>query len=279
MINCTWHLSLNEIKAFFILVSLAFISCEKQGEKVDYVARVNNSYLTREEYASLVDTSTANQSRKNEIISRWIQSELFYQQAEREGLLNREEFKIILRRSERELAGALLLDKFISSERIKADRNEVIDYFEKNINEFRLPSEGLLLNLAEFIDEEKAIKFRKQAIETGWEKAISNFLNDKSVVNYKSNQLFLDYEINPQPIARLVNQLYPLEISIVISAKPGYYSVVQLLARLASGSVPDIDYVYAEAEQRVIAIKRQALVNSYIKNLYSKSKIEIRNQD
>lgn len=279
MISSTWHFNLNVIRTFSVLLSLALLSCEKPVEKVDYYARVNNSYLTREEYASLVDTSTTTQARKNEIISRWIQSELLYQQAEKEGLLQKEEYQIILRRSARELAGALLLEKLISAENIKANKDEVKDYYEKNLNEFRLPSEGFILNLAEFIDEEKAIRFRKSAIESGWEKAISPFLSEKSVINYKSNHLFMDFELNPAPIARLVNQLYPQEISIVISARPGYYSVVKMISRLPGDSVPEIDYVYRDAEQRVIAIKRQALVNSYIKNLYSKSKIEIRNQD
>lgn len=91
--------------------------------------------------------------------------------------------------------------------------------------------------------------------------------------------MFRDFEINSAALLRLVNQLYPQEISIVISAKPGYYSVIQLLHRLESGSIPDFEYIKKEAEQRVIAIKRQVLVNSFIKDLYSKNKIEIINQD
>jgi hypothetical protein len=95
----------------------------------------------------------------------------------------------------------------------------------------------------------------------------------------ESNQLFLSYEINPAPLYRLVKELYPQEISIVISSKPGYYTVVQLLERLTDGSVPSYEYAEQNAKERVIAIKRQALLNNFIKELYSKSKIEIKNQD
>lgn len=279
MIHSTRHLSQRVIKIFISLLPVLFIGCEKEPDNFDYVAKVNNSYLTREEFASLVDTSTASQIRKNEVIARWIQAELLYQMAEREGLLTQGQYKTTLQKSERELAGALMIDRMIKAENIETDPNEIKTYYEKNINEFRIPTEAYALNLAEFIDEDKAIRFRNLAVNTGWSKAVTQFISDEYVVNHRSNRLFLSYEINPAPLFRLVNELYPQEISIVISSKPGYYTVVQLLERLTDGSVPSFEYVEQNAKDRVIAIKRQALLNNFIKELYSKSKIEIKNQD
>lgn len=279
MTSSTWHLNLIVIKILLLFFIITLSGCEKEPEGTEYVAKVNNSYLTREEFASLVDTSTATLVRKNEVISRWIQSELLYQKAEREGLLNKPEYRSIMKQSARDLAGALLLEKLVSSEKIIPDLKEVKEYYLNNFNEFRIPTESFILNIAEFIDEDKAIRFRNLALEKGWNNAYSFFTGEQSIINYKTNHLFRDFEINPAALSRLVNQLYPQEISIVISAKPGYYSVVQLLNRLQIGSIPDFDFVKREAEQRVIAIKRQELVNSFIKDLYAKSKIEIKNQD
>jgi hypothetical protein len=279
MTSFIWHSNLNAIKVplFFFLITV--LGCDKEPVGTDYVARVNGSYLTREEFASLVDTSSASQARRNEIISRWIQSELLFQKAESDGLLKRDEYQLILKQSARELAGALLLEKLVSSEKIVPDISDIRLYYSNFANEFRLSTRGFIMNIADFIDEDKAIRFRNQAIEKGWNNAFNIFMGEQSIVNHKSNHLFRDYELSPASIERLVNQLYPNEISIVISTKPGYYTVVQLLARMESGSIPDFEYVKQDAEQRVIAIKRQSLVNSFIKDLYSKSRIEIKNQD
>lgn len=279
MISFIWHSNLNAIKVPVFFFLLTVLGCDKEPVGTDYVARVNDSYLTREEFASLVDTSTASHARRNEIISRWIQSELLFQKAERDGLLKRDEYQLILKQSARELAGALLLENLVSSEKIVPDISDIKIYYTNFANEFRLSTMGFVMNIADFIDEDKAIRFRNQAIEKGWSNAFNIFMKEQSIVNHKSNQLFRDYELSPAAIERLVNQLYPNEISIVISSKPGYYTVVQLLARMESGSIPDFEYVKQDAEERVIAIKRQSLVNSFIKDLYSKSKIEIKNQD
>lgn len=279
MISYTWHSHLNVIKVPFFFFLITVLGCDKEPVGTDYVAKVNNSYLTREEFASLVDTSTASQARKNEIISRWIQNELLYQKAERDGLLKRDDYQLILKQSARELAAALLLERLVSSEKIVPDIKDVRSYYNSSLNEFRLSTRAFIINRADFIDEDKAIRFRNQAIEKGWSYAFNDFMKDQSIVSNKSNQLFRDYELSPAAIERLVNQLYPQEISIVISFKPGYYTVVQLLDRLESGSIPEFEYIKQEAEQRVIAIRRQSLVDSFIKELYSKSKIEIKNQD
>lgn len=276
MISSTRHLSLRVTKiliAFFLITSLG---CKKEPEQTDYVAKVNNSYLTREEFASLVDTSTTNQTRKNEIIRIWIQRELLYQKAEREGIL-KEEYNLTVARSARQLAGAMLIDKILKDENFEFDQKEIKAYYDENINEFRVPSEAFVLNTVEFIDEDKAITFRNLAIESDWRKATTQFLNDQSIVNQKSNQFLLAHEINPAALSRIVNELYSQEISIVISSKPGYYSVVQLIEKIAAGSTPALENIKQEVEKRLIAVKRQILIDEFIKDLYSQSEIDIKN--
>lgn len=276
MISSTRHLSLRVTKVLIVFFLIASLGCKKEPEQTDYVAKVNNSYLTREEFASLVDTSTTNQTRKNEIIRIWIQRELLYQKAEREGIL-KEEYNLTVTRSARQLAGAMLIDKMLKAENFEFDQKEIKAYYDENINEFRVPSEAFVLNTVEFIDEDKAITFRNLAIESDWRKATTQFLNDQSIVNQKSNQFLLAHEINPAALSRIVNELYPQEISIVISSKPGYYSVVQLIEKIAAGSTPALENIKQEVEKRLIAVKRQILIDEFIKDLYSKSEIDIKN--
>lgn len=276
MINSTRHLSLRVIKTLLALSLFSFYSCEKEPEKIDYVARVNNSYLTREEFSSLVDTSSADQIKKDDVIRNWIHSELLYQKAEREGILKDKDYSLILSQSAKQLAGAMLIDKILRYENISLDQKEVKSYFDENTNEFRVPVNSFVLNIAEFIDEEKAIGFRNLAIESDWKKAVAQFSANQAIINQRSNKFLLVHEINPAALSRLVNELYPLEISIVISLKPGYYSVVQLVEKIPAGSVPAFDNIKQDVEKRLLALKRQIFIDDFLKDLYEKNEIEIK---
>lgn len=105
MTSSIWHLNLSAIKIPVLFFAISLSGCEKEHDGTDYVAKVNNSYLTREEFASLVDTSKATQARKNEVISQWIQSELLFQKAERDGLLSNPEYQLIMKQSAVTLPG------------------------------------------------------------------------------------------------------------------------------------------------------------------------------
>ncbi|MBS4034053.1 MAG: peptidyl-prolyl cis-trans isomerase [Ignavibacterium sp.] len=279
MISCKKHLRPRITKVFILFVIVTFSSCQKESEEVVYVAKVNNSFLTREEFASLVDTSTASELKKNDVIRDWIHREVLFQRAEREGILNDKKFNQILSQSVRELAGAMLIEKLLSEDNYSPDSKDLKSYFDVNKNEFRVVADAFIINLADFLDEEKAIRFRNIAVESDWKKALSQFSNDPAIVNQISNKLFLSYQINPASLARIVKELYPKEISIVISTKPGYYSVAQLIEKIETGSTPAFENIQDEVVSRVKAIRRQTLVDEYLKQLYSKSNIEIKIQD
>lgn len=279
MISCKKHLRPRITKVFILFVIVTFSSCQKESEEVVYVAKVNNSFLTREEFASLVDTSTASELKKNDVIRDWIHREVLFQRAEREGILNDKKFNQILSQSVRELAGAMLIEKLLSEDNYSPDSKDLKSYFDVNKNEFRVVADAFIINLADFLDEEKAIRFRNIAVESDWKKALSQFSNDPAIVNQISNKLFLSYQINPASLARIVKELYPKEISIVISTKPGYYSVAQLIEKIETGSTPAFENIQDEVVNRVKAIRRQTLVDEFLKQLYSKSNIEIKIQD
>jgi len=57
MMNCEKHLNKTLTKILFLLGVLVFTACSEEQKKDDFIARVNDSYLYREDFASLVDTS------------------------------------------------------------------------------------------------------------------------------------------------------------------------------------------------------------------------------
>ena len=259
-----------------IVISLFFFNaCVDSTTPDKYVARVNNSFLTEEELSELTDTSTSSEAQVKQIISNWIHNELLYQQAKNNGIINGKEYENIIENSKKRLAGALLLKKVSSENTINILPEKLEKYFEKNKNSFALSSNHFLLNRIKFNDYIKAVQFRSEMISSGWERALMKFKNDTSLIKFWSSDLFSEYEIYPRQILRVIEGLYPLEISIVISDEPGYYAVIEVLNRFEKGSIPPFDVIKPLIEKRFTAELEKLAIESYIEELYAKSEIEI----
>jgi len=259
-----------------IIISLFFFNaCVDSTAPDNYVARVNNSFLTEEELEELTDTGTYTKSQVKQIISNWVHNELLYQQAENKGIIDEKEYETIIENSKKRLAGALLLKNVSSENTINILPEELKKYFDKNKNSFALPSNHFLLNRIKFNDYIKAVQFRTEMISNGWDKSLIKFKSDTSLTKFWSSVLFSEYEIYPKKILRVIEGLYPLEISIVISDEPGYYAVIEVLNRFEKGSIPPFDVIKPLVEKRYTAELEKLAIESYIKDLYKKNEIEI----
>jgi hypothetical protein len=274
--NCEAHLNKPLTKILFLFGVLIFAACSKEQKKDDFVARVNDSYLTREDFASLADTANLNSAQKEQVIKNWIYQEVLFQAADKEGITNREDYLNIVNKSSNELAAAMLIDDYVSKEKINYSDEDLIKYYESNKNYFRLNTDAYLINKVTFNNEDNAIKFRSLALDSEWKKAVSAFVNDSSLIINTVSDLVEESNIYPVQLSRIIKDFYLEEISIVITNKPGYYSIVQLLNKLGKESVPPFELIKAKVEKRFIAEKKKALVEEYLKNLYSQNEIEIK---
>lgn len=276
MMNCEAHLNKTLTKILFLFGVLIFAACSKEQKKDDFVARVNESYLTREDFASLADTANLNSAQKEQLIKNWIYQEVLFQAADKEGITTREDYLNIVNKSSNELAAAMLIDDYVSKEKINYSDEDLIDYYESNKNYFRLNTDAYLINKVTFNNEDNAIKFRSLALDSEWKKAVSAFVNDSSLIINTVSDLVEESNIYPVQLSRIIKDFYPGEISIVITNKPGYYSIVQLLNKLGKESVPPFEIIKTKVEKRFLAEKKKELVEEYLKNLYSQNEIEIK---
>ena len=276
MMNYSKHLSQNLTKIFFLSSIIVILSCSKETKKEEFVARVNNSYLTREEFASLVDTSKLSPADKDQIIKDWIYRELLYQEAKNEKILNEKKYKNILETSSKELAAAMLINDQISSEEINLTDDDIQNYYVKNKNYFRLNDDSYLINKITFKLEDAAINFRSLAVESDWVKALNFFDSDSNLVSNSNSELIGENNFYPIQLMKIAKDLLPNEISIVINENNGYYSVVQMLGKYQKGTIPELQIIKPLVEKRLLSEKKRELINNYLKELYSKNEIEIK---
>lgn len=276
MMNYRKHIKLKTNKIFFLLFVLIISACSKEQKKDDFVARVNDKYLTREEFASLVDTLKLNSDERDQIIKDWIYRELLFQKASDEKITQRDDYKNIINTSSKELAAAMLLKDYLNSEEIDFSETELKEYYQKNKNYFRLINKSYLINKVTFDQEDKAINFRSLAIESDWNKATNIFNNDSSLVIKVNSELIPENELYPFQLMKIARDLFPNEISIIVNDNAGHYSIIQMLGKYESGTIPDFEIIKTEVEKRFLNEKKKLLVDKYLKELYSKNEIEIK---
>lgn len=262
---------------FFVSFIIFLTGCTKETPHKKYVAKVNNSYLTEEELDAITDSSSNELLFRSEIIRNWINKELLFQEAKKQGILNEKEYKRILGDSQKELAGSLLLKNFFENEKNKTTYSEVENYYEKNLDEFKLFYNSYLLNRINFNNEDNAVQFRSDVLKDKWQNAMLHFKNDTSVISQNENQLLYEYEIQPASLLRIMKELNPDEVSIVLKNDENNYTLVQVLQKFNKGTTPPLEYIYSEVEKRYMVKKKELTIKGYIKELYSKNEIEVKN--
>lgn len=264
-----------KINIFFISI-LFFKTCTYENKNEEFIARVNDSYLRREDISSLIDTSVTNISEIEAIIYRWIEDELLFQVAVEEGITEKKIFDDILLKSTKQLAISLFLQEKLESFDINPTTKELLNFYENNQVMFQNSNPTYQLNIAIFKDEDFAIKFRELAIESNWNKAIQFTKNNNNLISISSNFIAEDREIYPIEIARLAKSMLNNEISIVLKDLEGKYYVFQLIKIFNPFEIYPFDLVKDLVREKYISTQKVKMFEEYMAELYSKNKIEIK---
>ena len=259
----------------FILFFLS--ACSKEPKKKEYIARVNNNFLTQEDLNNMLPDTGNKNFYKNELIRNWINKELLYQEAVKEGVTNGSDYTRLLQDSKKELAVTLLLNKIYADEKEKIDNNQIEKFYTENKNDFRSFYDAYVINLISFNNQEKSIKFRSILLETDWTRATNAFKGDTSINSMFTNKIYYEYELQPATLSRIVKELNPDETSIIFSIYHNDYSIIQLVNKFPKDSLLPLEYVRDDVESRLIANKKDELIKNYINELYSKNEIEVKN--
>jgi hypothetical protein len=269
-------LSRSRIIEGIIFPLFIFGACTQPEKPDSYVARVNNSYLTEADFREMVDSQTVSEKTKTLVIKNWVRQEILLQEAIKKGITESNEFKRTVENSRRQLASSLVLQDFTASSQPVVTNEELENYYKENKSSFRIPFNAYYLNRINLSDRETAVMFRTELMINGWTEALKNFSNDSSLINFESAVLISEQDIYPIRLLRILEGLYPLEISIVIPDERGYYTVVQLLDKYSAQSSPPFEAVKTEVERRYKAALIELALENYINDLYSLSEIEIK---
>ena len=150
MMNLNMRSSWIKIIEGIIFPLLIFSACSESKKPDSYIAKVNDSYLTESEFAELIDSQFVTDASRSAVIKNWVRQEILYQEALKEGLTETREFKETIENTKKQLASALILEKFAATAQPQFTNDELEDFFEENESSFKLPFNAYYLNRVNF---------------------------------------------------------------------------------------------------------------------------------
>ncbi len=265
----------NYIVFFSVIILIAFYGCRSKTAPKKYAAKVNGTYLMQ----STVDKAMLNPKNKTklreEFVHDWVETEILYKESLEEGIVSDSNYKSIIKDLKKQLAAAMLLQK-VGNNNFKINEDEILSYFNSNRNDFKIPDDAVVMNYIKFNNEQSAIKVRNILLNSNWEKVISLYKQDSSVIEYSSNKYLNYYEISPPILLRYIKNLNPNEIGIVLKIGTSVYVVVQIVAFIKKGNIPSFSFIRNPVRERYLMVQRKKSLRNYINKLYSKYDVEIK---
>ncbi len=262
---------LKNIFTLFILFCL-FYSCTDNPEKINYIARVEDSYLTEQKLLELLPEAPPLSATKTEmvksLISNWTKKQILYQKAQK---YHFDEDRILKSRAE-DYFKDLVIDAYLKynfQSNVNITEQEIRDYYFKNKKSFVRTAEEAKITHIVVNDYEKA-------------RTIKSTL--RSYDRNKKNRLFSQYDFETKIVRKgqSVNELdktifetKPRHILGPIASDYGYH-VIEVLERYSEGSIRPIKEVRDEIFQHLTQMKIQNKYILLLDSLMSTADYEIR---
>lgn len=257
----------------FLAFALIFAACGEDQKSEKLVVKVNDASLTKSMLDSALSSKANTAKLRDEFVNDWIETEILYQEAVKEGILDDKEFNSILNRSKKELAGVYLINKLLLENDQTPSDEEVEKYYNDFREDFKLQDDLYKLNVLRTNDYEKAVQARIRIIENGWDKG-KDFFRTDSTLSFSSLNSFRS-EISSALFLRVLDALLLKEVSVVLEIESGSYSLVQLVEKYPAGSIAPFEIEKENAERRLTVLKKKEFVKEHIKKLVSEHNLEI----
>ena len=255
-----------------LLAAIIFLTfgCEQKETSKVIVAKVGNSVLTEDQLDTLLSFSVNRNKYESEVIRDWIESEVLFNEAKENGILESADYLQLVESSNKKLANTLYLKSKMSDRQINTDDVVLKEYFDENKQEFSLNDKAYVYNMATFNDEEKAIHFRSTLTESDWSKTVNVFSGDQSLVSLINTKFSFDYDLPSEKVQIILQYLKDGETSIIFETEPGYFNIIQLEKTIAKNSIPGFEYIKESIKARYLATKLKINYDELLQGLFAK---------
>lgn len=272
---CSTHLNRCLYALAFVFL-LVITSCkEDKIEPPDnYIARVGDEYLTKEELSRFVKINSLNNSLVENYIRNWIKTKVLLHSALENNLSEDKEYLELSKSASEQLLINFYIRKILLADDLNPDNSELREYYETNIEMFKLESDLFVLNIAEFDTEIAAIKFSKYDNPDFMSR--TDYIRNKGYTpKINRNDNYFEYNFPSKIMFDKIKYLNSMEYSNVIEAEQNKFLVVQLVNKMGKGSIGSFELMSNYVREVYIAEKKQVYLDKVIERLYDDFEIEI----
>ena len=254
-----------------LVLTILMLGCSRHQESGRLLASVSNSSLYMNEVASHVDTSSAYSVRS--YVSSWVNQEILFDEAKKEGLDNSPEFRERVAEYSRQLAITTLLTKRVYGSPIDLTADDVSNYYNSHRSEFLSANDMVCVNLAAFSKREIAVSFRNALVSGSPWNEVFNDIPTSSIMDVKDSVYLTASSVHPA-IWAVVQALDAKSISFPVQVDSLNY-VVQVIKRLNVGESIPLDYAAVQIRERLTIEKKKQVYNAFLDSLRSLGNFQI----
>lgn len=254
-------------------------SCTKSPEDTQFVARVGDAVLTREEMTAMVGAQPPQLVRQ--FVSDWVTSQMLYQEARRKGFAETDDLARQLEDARKQLAINAFLDKELQNgNEAVADEATIAREFASNREAYKLREDVVKISFVMFEERDDANAFRFKVLQgTSWEQALHEVQADsvarEGLLRVATNEYFTQAMLYPEELWKIAQALSKEDVSYVVKTDAGYCVVVVHGAQ-RQGEVPELDFARNEIIERLTIARRNVQYNALLAKLRSQYSVEVR---
>lgn len=256
---------------------LALSACGNDAPQVkeeDVVARVDEAVLTLDDLAAEIPEGLRDRITKEDLqsyISRWINSQILFQEAKRRGLDRELNVARELERVERELVVNALLEKEIYANKGQAPEGELQKYYDDNRESFRrneIEARVYHINMSSKSSADSLYRI----LRTG-----ENFAKvAQELAAQSEDPSSWDLTFSTSEVPEAMHSVFRLRagaVSAPIELDDGFH-IFQVVETYPRGTLRDLNTVREEISNRLELLGRDERYRSLLANLRSAAKVE-----
>jgi hypothetical protein len=267
-------------RRYLVVVMLLLVSaCSNQSTDVDFIARVGNEYLTRDDVELAMGTLPSiedSASAVAQFVDQWVTNALLAQEARDIGLDKEQQVRRLIVDSEKSVLISSLLSRIYSEESEVASASDVRDYFELNKDRLKTVEPYVKVRYLANADRE-AVRSARRLLQRAMQGSMTDSLWT-TIVEQHSDDTALATAIasahhpesrllsNVPEVFATISRLGPGQISAVIASDEKFH-LVQVVDRVAEGSEPYFEWVNGELTRQLTLQKRKEAVARRIQEL------------
>ncbi len=244
------------------------------------IARVGGTELTLEEAKAAIDSSRDSfESRLHSYTSSWINTQILFQEAQRQGIRKSESFQKMLADAEQQLIVQEYIQQRVYNDSIIISENEMRAYFDNHSAEFFVREDMLKMNVITFSSRDRATAFTAVISQgSSWKETLENIMLDTSsfsgIVSFVTNKYYSQKTLYPAELWKVAITLSPNEVSFPVKTVLGYY-VLQTLSMIKQGKPEEFDFAKDEIRERLLIEKRRQRYTDLVGTLRKQYNVEM----